>query len=166
MVFNGYDSRSTKGHKHQIRVSCLSQTVTVESNKKVVLSQKEFMKNGQNKKMLIQLLEQRLQETGFRVEEARSDAETLIVKEAIRRALEGTVVVHADDADIFCMLMYHDNIDLHYDVYFKIMKTIGIRKCWKIKDVNEKHDETIAHHILFLHASSSCDTTSGIFWNG
>ena len=45
-------------------------------------------------------------------------------------------------------------------------KTDGIRKCWKIKDVNEKHGEIIAHHILFLHARSGCDTTSGTFGMG
>ena len=138
-VFDGYDSISTKDHKHQIRDSGLSQTVTVEPNRKVAISQKEFMKNGQNKKMLIKLLAQRLRGKDFHVEEAKSDADTLIVKEAIRHAEEGAVVVHADDADVFCMLMYHYNVNLHYDVYFKTMKkTDGIQKCWKIKDMSMK----------------------------
>jgi len=167
VVFDGYDTRSTKDHKHQIRGSGLSQTVTVEPNRKVALSQKEFMRNGQNKKTLIKLLSQRLRRKGFRVEEAKSDADTMIVKEAMRHADRGAVVVHADDADIFCMLMYHYNINLHHDIYFKTMKkTDGIQKCWKIKDVNKKHGEIIVHHILFLHAWTGCDTTSGTFGMG
>ena len=117
VVFDGFDGRSTKDHKHQIRGSGLSQKCTVEPNRKVAVSQKEFMKNGQNKKMLIELLTQRLRSKGFHVEVAKSDADTLIVKEALRHAEEGTVVVHVDDADIFCMLMYHYDINLHHDIY-------------------------------------------------
>jgi hypothetical protein len=167
VVFDGYDRKSTKDHKHQIRGSGLSQKCTVEPNRKVAISQKEFMKNGQNKKMLIELLTQRLRSKGFHVEVAKSDADTMIVKEALRHAEEGTVVVHVDDADIFCMLMYHYDINLHHDIYFKTMKkTDGIRKCWKIRDVNEKHGEIIVHHILFLHAWTGCDTTSGTFGMG
>ena len=52
-------------------------------------------------------------------------------------------------------------MDIH-DVYFNtVKKTDGSRKSWNIKDVNESHDQCILKSILFLHAWTGCDTTSG-----
>ena len=111
VVFAGYENgANTKDHKHQIRGSKLSQTVTIELNRKVEVPQNMFLKNGKNKKMFIKLLGNNLIANGFSIFEAIGDADTLIVKAAIQQAIEGTsLVVHADDVDVFCMLMHHRN---------------------------------------------------------
>lgn len=163
VVFDGYENEaSTKDHKHRKRGSKLSQAVTIELNRKVHVLQNVFLKNGKNKKMFIKLLENNLRESGFTVFEAVGDADTLIVKVSMQRAVEGcSVAVHADHADIFCMLMHHC-CGHSYDVYFKtVKKTDGSRKSWNINDVISGHDKSVVENILFLHSWSGCDTTSG-----
>ena len=162
VVFDGYENgANTKVHKHQIRGAKLSQTVTIELNRKVEVPQNIFLKNGKNEKMFIKLLGNNLRANGFSIFEAIGYADTLIVKAAIQQAIEGTsVVVHADDVDVFCMQMHHCN-GHSYDVYFNTVKeTDGSRKSRNIKDVNESLDQRILKSILFLHAWTGCDTTS------
>ena len=107
VIFDGYNNgTSTKDIKHHVRGSKTSQTVTVDLNKRVTVAQEKFLKNGRNKTMLISFLCDNLREHEFTIREARADADTLIVKEAVKEAKEkdSMVVVHADNADVFCFM--------------------------------------------------------------
>jgi hypothetical protein len=123
VVFDGYyNGPRTIDHKHQVQGSRLSQRVTVTLNKKVEVSQDIFLKNGKNKTMLILFLGDHLREYGFKIFKSDGDADTLIVKVAIQQAnSESSVVVHAVDVDIFCMVMHHYDESMG-DVYFQTVK--------------------------------------------
>ena len=75
--------------------------------------------------MLISFLCDNLREHGFTIREARADADTLIVKEAVKEAKEkdSIVVVHADDVDVFCLCMHHCK-DVPGEVSFKLLKRL------------------------------------------
>ena len=141
---DGYSKgTSTKDHKHQVRGSRLSQTVTVTLNKKVEVSQETFLKSGKNKTMLISFLGDNLRQTGFRIFESDGDADTLIVKVVIQQANnESSIVVHADDVDIFCMSMHHYDEGMG-EVYFQtVKKKNGNRQTWNIRHVIVKTNKS------------------------
>ena len=69
-------------NKHQGQGAKLSQTVTVDLNKKVNISQEKFLKNGKNKATLISFLRDNLRKYEFNISEARAAADTLIAKAA------------------------------------------------------------------------------------
>ena len=119
IVFDGYNNGpSTKDLKHQSRGPKLSQTVSGDLNRKVETKQAKFLKNGKNKTMLISFLRDDLLEHGYQIFEAKGDADTLIVKVAYQKVCENSaIVVHADDVDVFCMLMHHYK-DVPEDVFF------------------------------------------------
>ena len=72
-----------------------------------------------HKTMLISFLGDYLRENGFSILEAKGDADTLIAKVAIQQAMNGSsFAVHADDVDIFCMLMRHCK-EVLAEVYFQ-----------------------------------------------
>lgn len=102
VVFDGYD-RVQKIININLMGSNVSM-VTVLQN--VEVPQKAFLKNS------------------FSIFEALGNADTIIVKVAIQLAKEGSsVVVHADDVDVFCMPMHHYKGNV-YDIYFNTMKKV------------------------------------------
>ena len=112
--------------------------VIVDLNKQVDISQEMFLKNGSNKTILISILSENLRENGFIIFQAKGDVDTLIVKSAIQQAEDGSsVAVHADDVDIFCMLMHHCR-EVQGEVNFKtIKKNNGNCQTWKMSEINK-----------------------------
>ena len=145
VIFDGYNNGpSTKDIKHHVRGSKTSQTVTVDLNKRVTVAQENFLKNGRNKKMSISFLCDNLREHDFTIRESRADADTLIATEPVKEAKEkdSMVVVHADDADVFCLCMHHCK-DVLGEVSFQTFKKTedNNRQIWSIRDVDEKVDD-------------------------
>ena len=108
-------------------------------------------------------LRDNLREYRFSIFEVSTDADTLIAKVDVQEARNGSdVVVHADDVDILCLLM-HQCKDVLGEVFFQ---TYESRQTWRDKDVNKNVVECILDNILFWHAWSGCDTTSGPYGMG
>ena len=85
---------------------------------------------------------------------------------AVQEARNGSDVVHADEVDILCLLLHHCK-DVLGEVFFRTFKkTSESRQTWRVKDVSENVDECILDKILFLHAWSGYDTTSGTYGMG
>ena len=112
-------------------------------------------------------LKDNLREYKFSIFEASTDADTLIAKVDVQEARNGSdVVVHVDDVDILCLLMHHCKDVLGEVLFQTLKKTYESRQTWRIKGVNENVDECILGNILFWHAWSGCDTTSGPYGMG
>ena len=101
VVFDGYgNGPSTKDDEHERRATKLTPIVIFYETKPVHRNQNDFLNNEINKKSFVWLLSQHLQHSGFKVDQARDDADTLIVKTALQLATAWeSVTVIADDTD-------------------------------------------------------------------
>ena len=94
-----------------------------------------------------------------------SDADTSIVKEAMEAAEHSDVTVFSDDTDVLCLLVHHiKKCPTDHNVYLTNMtlKKNKQREYIRVKDVIEKSGDHIVDYLLFAHAFTGCDTTSGI----
>lgn len=108
-MFDGYSSGpSTKHHEHIRRRSTVAATVSISPDSVVHPNKAAFLSNCHNKSSLICLLCSRLQEVGLAVQQAASDADTLICRTAIDKAAKGeNVTVVADDTDVLVLPVHH-----------------------------------------------------------
>jgi len=177
IVFDGYSGgASTKDHEHVRRTSKVSHVAPerqVEYSTKELGPQEPFLANTSNKKSFIAILMNNLEQNGFTVHQAKSDADTMIVSVALHCASHGSlpVAVLAEDTDIFVLLLHHRKLDMT-DIYFvcetkrgKAGKMTG-GKCISISAVQEKIGRDACDDILVIHALGGCDTTSAIFGHG
>lgn len=164
VVFDGYDSPSTKDHEHERRCSIpLSCLVSISDDAiNPYLPDKYFTLNG-NKAKLVKYLSEKLRNAGVDVIECLEDADCMIVKSALLSAQtnQGPTAVVVDDTDVIVMLMHHwnDNMD---DV---VVVQQNSRRSWSIK-TNKPSVNEFEPYLLFLHAWSGCDTTSSTFGEG
>ena len=120
VVFDGYgNGPSTKDHEHERKAKKSSPIVIFDETKPVHRNQNDFPNNEINKKSFVWLLSQHLQHSGFKADQARDDADTLIVKTALQIATaKESVTVIADDTDILVMLVHHFKTDMA-DIYMQ-----------------------------------------------
>lgn len=163
VVFDGYGKPSTKDHEHKRRTGKTSADVTIVDSAVAHQSQDAFLSNERNKSTFIASLASYLQDRGRCVRISDGDADVLIVSSAIDYARNGqSVIVVADDTDIFILLLYHwrDNMA---DVYIrKERKPQPI--VYAIREVKIEYE--VRRRILFVHAWGGCDTTSATFGHG
>ena len=165
IVFDGYETVSTKDHEHQRRVKLAktSADIQVLETNAVHNSQDAFLRNSRNKSQFIFLLTKNLRKEGHTVVNCEEDADTKVASAAIDLAAVGrSVTVIADDTDIIFLLTYHFQENMA-DIYFKSEKTM---KTWSIRDIVHIIGPMFKNHILFLHAWLGCDTTSAVFSHG
>lgn len=117
MVFDGYDSKclSTKESLQNIR-SRNAAEISVKLENTVITSQDSFLRNGNNKQKLIDILKPLFEKAGVKVTQAERDADYLIVRTAVELSNNGkTVTVVSEDTDIVILLIHysqHDNMFL------------------------------------------------------
>ena len=111
----------------------------------------------------------KLLEDGHTVEQAASDADTLIVEAALRLASSGqSVTVFANDTDVIVMLLHHCSFDIGQIIVRSdiIKKGQRIRKQLDIQKAAELITPEVTKLLPFIHAFGGCDTTSGIYDKG
>ena len=155
VVFDGYSS-SPKDHEHLRRLKNHSANVSLSPSTPCTMSKSRFLANSHNKSQLISLLKNVLVSQGVDVVVAEDDADTLVVREAMKAALTQAVDVKADDTDILCMLVVH----IHAVSKDIILKTKGCS--FNIKHIRDNMPNEQLRLLLLSHAFSGCDTTSGI----
>ena len=115
------------------------------------------------------LLTQYLKEDGQIVHNSTGDADTMIIKCALRFAIRRNEVnVVADDTDVLILLIYHWKPSMA-DIYFHSEAKKSQKKglvVFKISDLSSNIGQVITANILFLHAWSGCDTTSATYGHG
>ena len=155
VVFDGYNS-SPKDHEHKRRIKNYSANILLNKETPCTMSKQRFLSNNQNKSQLIVLLSNVLSSQGIHVVVAADDADTLVVREALKLAQSGLVHVHADDTDILCMLTYHITTVTN-DIIF-----LAKSGSYSSKAIHDSLPSNELRLLLLAHAFSGCDTTSRI----
>jgi len=173
IVFDGYcNGPNTKNHEHQRRAAACAPDVVFDSCRTVYHDQSAFLTNERNKKSFVDLLMASLKRAGFKVHQAKDDADTLIVKTALELAgLNEPVTVIANDTDILVILVYHYNLQLSAlsPIYLKSdmkRQKTDSKSIISIRDVCLQVGDITARALLTIHAISGCDTTSAVFGHG
>ena len=109
--------------------------VSINPNSIAHNNQHVFFSNAGNKSQFIDLLKDRLKETALRVHQSQNDADTLIVKVAIKTAQTGQeCAVVADDTDVLVLLVHY--FELHMpDIYFVSEASKRSKEGMKIRSV-------------------------------
>ena len=105
---------------------------------------------------MISLLTEILSSRGVCVVTAADDADTLVVREALKLASSKPVNFYAEDTDVLCMLIYHIS-KVPYDITF-----ITKSGSYSMKAIYGSLPEGEGKVLLLAHAFSGCDTTSSI----
>ena len=113
------------------------------------------------------MLSQALQNAGCVTHQSNGDADLLIVKTAVESARTKTTVLVGDDTDLLVLLCYHASED-GCDFYFRPEPKANARgaRFWHMKKVKDQLGREVCRNLLFLHAMTSCDTTSCLYQVG
>ncbi len=171
VVFDGYETPSTKDIAHMRRNKIPGPTVQLEQDMICNMKKEDFLSNETNKEQFLKLLGQKLQLAGHSVRYSSGDADCLIVMTALESAEVGPTVVVGSDADLIVMLIHHAEGNDH-DLYFKPEPKAQSKKearTWDVRKTRQAldaKDNSISKHLLFIHALLGCDTTSRVFGVG
>ncbi|KAK6192248.1 hypothetical protein SNE40_003750 [Patella caerulea] len=166
VIFDGYES-CTKDHEHQrrmIKSKSLANTISIKLDAPAYRDQSAFLANVENKKSLIDEISRSLELKNIKVVKCTADADTRVVHEALDYAAnDQSVIVVANDTDILIMLLYHWKPGMDIKIRMYSTKTVEM---YSIKTICDNLAESTRKNLLFTHAFTGCDTTSGIFGLG
>ena len=131
------------------------------------------MRNNQNKANFIQLLKHELLIIiNVNVVQAPSDADTSIVETALQlkeKDAVANVQVLADDTDILCLLLHHCSTKEYDGILLRSLTASSSgsnpKPRYSIDELISRHNKSTIKYILFAHATTGSDTTSGILYN-
>ena len=167
VVFDGYAGPPSTKSEEQKRRSArrTSADIEVTAHTKTSVCQADFLGNPHNKQGLIKLVSEGLHAAGVTVKQAVGDADTVIVSTALHLARQTEpVTVIGTDTDILVMLVARASSDMnifqispgHSKVPPKVYNVSAIQKALGV----------VKSSLLFLHAVTSCDTTSAPYQQG
>lgn len=109
VIFDGYETGpSTKDPTHLRRsVGIGSEVRGLHKLTKLTTRKELFLSNLKNKQAFVHMLGDVLESKGARVLHATGDADTLIVRTALRCAANSTTRVIGDDTDLLVLQSYH-----------------------------------------------------------
>ena len=113
VVFDSYtDTPTTKNCTQLKRTKGLScATIEFSPNMKIVKSKEEFLRNPKNKQRFIDLLTERLANSGCKVLHAQDDADVLVVQTSVSCAETSSTTLIGNDTDLLVLLLYHAKLD-------------------------------------------------------
>lgn len=165
VIFDAYpdaDKKSTKNCERLRRAVHSSPDVMFHEETMLQHTQEKILSNESNKKRFIDLLKKALQKANISVQQAVEDADLMIVNTAISVASQyDSVRVVGEDIDLLVLLTAL--APTHNNIFFQ--------KCERGKAPDSYYSTTSFNHkftdvLLFIHAISGCDTTSGLFGQG
>lgn len=183
-VFDGYPedtSTSTKSvERFRRKQSNVGNAINIDiSNKstKVSILKKEFMKNDNNKKQLINLLKPALESCGFLVKIAEEDADALIVSTALQHAIRNSTVdtyIVGQDVDLIVILTQYVDLYKSYKLNCDIGKLYFVKETIdgagrhkrEIFDADSFKHKELKGFVGFCHIFTGCDTTSAFHFQG
>ena len=109
IVFDGCDEKlSIKATEHKQRsLQSTSQNVNITEYMILRTNRETFLSNHINKNQFINLLCQKLLESGINTLQSKGDADVLIIKKPIEETTKKDVDVVAKDTDTLILLIYH-----------------------------------------------------------
>ena len=91
------------------------------------------------------------------------DNHLIEIKTTVESAVNNPLVLLVEDTDLLILLLFHFDLDSN-DIYFKSMSTSSTTmKIWDIRKTKLTLGLNACHILPFVHAISSCDTTSRMF---
>jgi len=158
IVFDGYEKPNIKDMEHKLRMKQSSSVIIAfDENSPLIVKKDKFLSNHINKQRFINVMGSYFRENGHSIIHAEGDADTLIVKEALKMAQVQEVTVVSDDTDILILLLYHST----KKIFMKSAIQSG-----RIRDIQAMQQcigKTACQTLLFVHALTGCDTTSALF---
>src|SRR5688572_4728875 len=124
----------------------------------------DFLANKTNKQAIINFIADRLRQIGCHVIHAEGDADVHIVKAAVEMSSYKSTTLIGEDTDLLVLLLYHAANDSN-DLYFRFDKD-KVRYVYNIKVLKQLLGDDVCSDLLFTHAFSGCDSTSGIYGVG
>ena len=124
-------------------------------------SQADFLGNVKNKGRLIKLLTHHLMNAGIDVQQARSDADSMIISSALNVSDKPTVVV-GTDTDLLVALIARVPKDSQM---YMLRPSSNNTTVFDIKSLQSAVGKC-KDSLLFLHAVTGCDTTSALYNQG
>ena len=108
-MFDGCDEKlSIKATEHKQRsLQSTSQNVNITEYMILRTNRETFLSNHINKNQFINLLCQKLLESGINTLQSKGDADVLIIKKPIEETTKKDVDVVAKDTDTLILLIYH-----------------------------------------------------------
>lgn len=128
----------------------------------------EFLSNTTNRNQFIDMLSEKLVETGFTVAETTDDANILIAKTAVSISAEKMTVVVGEEAILLVLLCFYAK-DENSGLYLRSCKKIKSTKTsrlWDIKEMKISLGAKKCELLLFVNAFGGCQSTSHIFGVG
>ncbi|KAJ8926605.1 hypothetical protein NQ314_021014 [Rhamnusium bicolor] len=130
----------------------------------VKFPQEDFLSNTANKQCLIKQLGKSLSEKGIKIVYSDGDADTLIATTAtaLSEMYEGAVFVVSEDTVVMVLLIHYAKQNLYM---LRPGRSLKPNKIINISKLQHKLGP-LKNVLLAMHASSGCDTTSGLFNRG
>jgi len=123
----------------------------------------DFLSRDKNEADMIALISTALTERVCHVIQSPGDADVDIVKATVERSCLCATALVGEDTDLLLLLHYsrRDN----EAIYFRSdeNKQSKEHKVYNIKLLKEALGDDVCNELLFIHAYSSCDSTSRIF---
>ena len=125
-----------------------------------------LLSNPQNKQRFVKLLSSALTESGIRCVNCEEDADVEIVEAVMTIALEKSVCVLADDADITVLLIHKIFERLSSGVSLLNIYQLRVGVVYDMVTVTNVLPTALKNSLLLIHAFSGSDTTSGLYNHG
>ena len=163
IVFDGYSLPSVKDMLHRVRnKGRLGVEITFTRDMVLNVSKDVFLLNNHNKQQFINMLSNELVKNHCQVHHSQTDADVLIVEKTVQSSKEYPTALVAEDTDLLVLLLdkVTDSCQNVYMISKQSKKAKGT--IWHIQQAQSKLQPDILTNILFIHAFTGCDTTSGI----
>ena len=163
VIFDGYDQQlSTKSVEHARRASKkFPASILMDGSMPTTTSQADFLGNVKNKGRLIKLLTHHLMNAGIDVQQARSDADSMIISSTLNVSDKPAVVV-GTDTDLLVALIARAPKDSQM---YMVRPSSNNTTVFDIKSLQSAVGEC-KDSLLFLHAVTGCDTTWALYNQG
>ena len=125
VVFDGYcNGPAIKDQEHIRRSLKASPDVVFAENSPAYSNQAAFLANESNKKSLVDFIVQQFLTAGYAVEQAKNDADTLIVRIALDIAKHEPVTVIANDTDVLVYL--YTTLEKLWPMFSRAQKNLSV----------------------------------------
>lgn len=149
IIFDGYPEADFAGTKSAERLRWstknLSPTVEFDENTSLSLAKEKFLSNDKNKACFIELLVNFPRQNNITADQAFEDADNSIVETAIENSMKYRAV-----------FIVGEDIDLQKPAKGKNKEQFYSSDCFNF-------EKEVSEHILLIHASTGCDTTSSLY---
>lgn len=128
----------------------------------------EFLSNSKNRNKFVDMLSEKLVETGLTVAKTTDDANILIAEKSVSISAEKMTVVVGEEATLLVLMCFYAK-DENHGLYLRSCKKVKSTKTSRLWDITETKiwlGTEKSELLLFVNAFGGCQSTSHIFGVG